>query len=186
MWHQNLFRLGAKAKPQKLLRFFSHAPPIPSPLAAYREKLLKKAEEKGVSLDTLLKDARDTLKNSSTVSDQLKQTTSVNSLKGNKETSKKSGKSFTGPSHIKVFITLPLVFDYLMKFKPLNEILKLETILKETPETIGNIWNTYHSTKNCISGSLSEDFYKKMLQRASKFPMVILKPFLFFFILIYS
>jgi ATP synthase F1 complex assembly factor 1 len=54
----------------------------------------------------------------------------------------------------------------------LNDIVKLELLLKQDPATISEIWNTYHSTRNAISASLDSSFYQKLYQRSKQYPMV--------------
>jgi ATP synthase F1 complex assembly factor 1 len=54
----------------------------------------------------------------------------------------------------------------------LNDIVKLELLLKQDPASISEIWNTYHSTRNAISASLDATFYQKLYQRSKQYPMV--------------
>ncbi|EGF81341.1 hypothetical protein BATDEDRAFT_24227 [Batrachochytrium dendrobatidis JAM81] len=58
--------------------------------------------------------------------------------------------------------------------KKLDQIVKLELLMKETPEMVSIIWNKYHSDKNCLSASIDSATYKKLHQRGRKYPLFIL------------
>ncbi|KAI9209735.1 ATP11 protein-domain-containing protein [Polychytrium aggregatum] len=59
--------------------------------------------------------------------------------------------------------------------KKLDEIMQLDKVATETPERIGEIWNTYYSSKpNYVSALVPGEFYKKLSERAKTYPMFIL------------
>ncbi|EFA74562.1 hypothetical protein PPL_00061 [Heterostelium album PN500] len=55
----------------------------------------------------------------------------------------------------------------------LNEIVKLELLQKESPETIKEIWLRYHSKKDSICAVIPAETYNKLKQRAKSCPLFV-------------
>lgn len=77
---------------------------------------------------------------------------------GSQKPQKKEPKERKLPSHVKT----------------LDEILKLKLIAEETSEKIGEIWNSYHSTRKALSACLTADFYKQLHAKGKQYPMFVL------------
>ncbi|KAJ3190316.1 hypothetical protein HDU85_000611 [Gaertneriomyces sp. JEL0708] len=57
--------------------------------------------------------------------------------------------------------------------KKLGDIVDLGKLKLETPDRIKNIWNEYHSTRNCLSGAMGRNFYTQLVERSRQFPLFI-------------
>jgi ATP synthase mitochondrial F1 complex assembly factor 1 len=56
----------------------------------------------------------------------------------------------------------------------LDEILNLDRIAKESPETIRELWKLYHENRNNLYGYLSMDMYKQFHERGHTYPWFVL------------
>ena len=56
----------------------------------------------------------------------------------------------------------------------LNDIVKLDLLNEKTKEEITEIWNTYHSKKDCIYASIPTVSYEPFYQNVQKYPAFIL------------
>ncbi|KND03103.1 uncharacterized protein SPPG_02167 [Spizellomyces punctatus DAOM BR117] len=89
-----------------------------------------------------------------------------NENKDDKPDETKTGKSVKGlapradglPSHV----------------KSLEKIVDVERLKQESSDQIANIWNEYHSSRQCLSGAMPSSFYQSLLDQAKKFPMFLL------------
>ncbi|KAI8917896.1 ATP11 protein-domain-containing protein [Powellomyces hirtus] len=133
----------------------------------YAEKLKKVAEREGVkSIDDLLAQKRAAAAaaakaaaasskpaSSPSVSPSTSSPTSHQSSAAAAPAPKRTGL----PSHVR---TLDKIVDLdLMSALPGTEIAK--------------IWNTHHSQRSCLSGTMTGEFYDKFMQRARAFPMFV-------------
>ncbi|KAI8913213.1 ATP11 protein-domain-containing protein [Gorgonomyces haynaldii] len=120
----------------------------------YLEKLQKRAQSEGKSVEQLLEEVRQqksAFKKNATA-DAPTETLAATPSASAKKTEGKL------PSYC----------------KPLDQILNLNKIKLESPETIGEIWNTYHASKECISAVIPVDTYQKLHEKSKRFPMFVL------------
>lgn len=125
----------------------------------YREKLIEAAKQKGyISIDAMIsdqkkKDLKASLNNSLPIS-------------SDKQNNKEKLAEREGKQRVREASNLP------PHFKTLDEIVKLDLLWNESVEKIGEIWNTYHSTRKCLSACLDSTFFDKLLSKGKLFPMV--------------
>lgn len=55
----------------------------------------------------------------------------------------------------------------------LSSIVKIEKLVGETPETISELWNTYHAFKNCLSAVVPGETYRSLIQKFREFPQFL-------------
>ncbi|KYQ92951.1 hypothetical protein DLAC_05551 [Tieghemostelium lacteum] len=55
----------------------------------------------------------------------------------------------------------------------LNEVVKLEKLMKEDVKTIKDLWIQYHSVKDCICAVIPAATYRKMIDRAKQNPLFV-------------
>ncbi|KAJ1497774.1 hypothetical protein HMI54_013326, partial [Coelomomyces lativittatus] len=61
--------------------------------------------------------------------------------------------------------------------KPLNQIVHIDKLMKEPPETIEALWLDYQSTKPVVSAVIPGDVYMILHERAKQFPKFVLPVF---------
>lgn len=54
----------------------------------------------------------------------------------------------------------------------LNDIVNMNLLQNESAEKISTIWNSFHSSKDCLSASIPSDTYMQLHARGKEFPMV--------------
>ncbi|KAI8926404.1 ATP11 protein-domain-containing protein [Entophlyctis helioformis] len=129
----------------------------------YEEKLQRKAQEAGfATVDDMLE--RKKLLDKKLAEHQQSQSNKSNN--SNNSNDGKDGKKDASKS--KAASALP---SYA---KTLDQIVKVELLEKESPTSIADIWNKYHSAKTGLSASIDAAFYQKLHERGRQFPMFVL------------
>ncbi|KAI8903701.1 ATP11 protein-domain-containing protein [Powellomyces hirtus] len=57
--------------------------------------------------------------------------------------------------------------------RTLDKIVDLDLMSALPGTEIAKIWNTHHSQRSCLSGTMTGEFYDKFMQRARAFPMFV-------------
>lgn len=119
----------------------------------YSEKLAAKAREQGVTVDHLLANAPKP---------------PISPLDP-PETPKNHQKTIADPN-----LAVPKNSKVVKTTQGLAEILDYEKTRLLDPADISKIWNTYHSSKPMISGSMTFEFYSKLVAQLAKYPVFVL------------
>ncbi|KAJ2996602.1 kinesin-like protein Klp5 [Globomyces sp. JEL0801] len=128
----------------------------------YEEKLQKAAREKG------FKDVEDMLKKKQK-DDQERE---KKLAKEAEELQNQKNSNPSNPENDKNKNTKPnRKSDVPSYTKSLDEIVKLDLLVNETSEKIGQIWNAYHFARKGVSAALDAEFYDKLHARSVKYPM---------------
>ncbi|KAI8896767.1 ATP11 protein-domain-containing protein [Globomyces pollinis-pini] len=131
----------------------------------YEEKLQKAAGEKG------FKDVEDMLKKKQK-DDQERE---KKLAKEAEELQNQKNSNPSNPENDKNKNTKPnRKSDVPSYTKSLDEIVKLDLLVNETSEKIGQIWNAYHFVRKGVSAALDAEFYDKLHARSVKYPMFVL------------
>lgn len=131
----------------------------------YRDKLVEAARQKGyTTVDDMLADQKKKKQEQKRLLAASTESTSVSSPNSSSTTSRSSSTSTTAKSTLN---NLP------PDVKRLDDIVKLDLLKNESAEKIGEIWNTFHSTRSsCLSACLDSTFYDSLLSKSKLFPMV--------------
>ena len=127
----------------------------------YMNKLLKAAKQRNMTVEELLADKR--LENT-----PLENTALDNTALENTPLENTALENTDKPSIIESSI-----IENTANQDQLNSIVNVQKLAQLDSDNIVKIWNTYHSTKHCISGSLTRDFYSSMQTNSRLYPMVI-------------
>jgi hypothetical protein len=135
----------------------------------YMNKLLKAAKQRNMTVEELLADKRledKPLDNTALEIKPLDNTALEN-------TDKPSIIENTDKPSIIENTDKPSIIENTANQDQLNSIVNVQKLAQLDSDNIVKIWNTYHSTKHCISGSLTRDFYSSMQTNSRLYPMVI-------------
>ncbi|KAI8806325.1 ATP11 protein-domain-containing protein [Cladochytrium replicatum] len=124
-------------------------------ITKYGEKLQKKAESEGISVDQLLERMKQQQRQNAT---HAPQTATATSSTGSKAKESVARRRSSGPFK-----------------KPLDEIVKVDLLQNENAEKISEIWNMYFGSKaDTLCGVMEAKFYKQLLERGKWYPIFVL------------
>ncbi|KAL1717690.1 ATP11 protein-domain-containing protein [Schizophyllum commune] len=174
-------RLGCRLRTASVPRYIAITPRLYRGYAVdlhpkYADKVKKKAEEKGVSLEQLAEEAKKKLEEEkAAVREALRKQRETEAAQALKEEAKSSSAPRTPPPAMAARSDSSPV-------KPLSSILALEKILDppHTAEQVSQIWTTYHDLQSggtgrgFVSASIPLATYEKMLSIARRYPTFVI------------
>ena len=134
----------------------------------YRDKLVEAARQKGYStVEDMLADQKKKKQEQERLLAASTDSTSVSSPGSSSSTTRPSSSSTSSTTAKSTSSNLP------PDVKRLDDIVKLDLLKNESAEKIGEIWNTFHSTRSsCLSACLDSNFYDSLLSKSKLYPMV--------------
>ncbi|KAJ1663290.1 hypothetical protein IW140_005140 [Coemansia sp. RSA 1813] len=159
--------------PNTMQRGAKYLSNVPNYEEKYREKLLKRAREKGVdTIDELkqkIKEQEHRVDAAATVQSKNKETphTPTSRPKPSKPVSSNAQRVLDRSSTASANNLPPTV-------KALDQIVRLDKLHGKSAAEIGEIWTTFHATKDCISAAIPAHTYRQLLAVARKNPLFIL------------
>ncbi|KAJ1740275.1 hypothetical protein LPJ78_004527 [Coemansia sp. RSA 989] len=134
---------------------------VPDYEAKYQQKLLERARQEGVETVEELKQKILERQQQPAAKPSGSKTTSSAQIKSTKSTTNRQQKQ-------RVSQNLP------PGVKSLDQVMKVELLENKTAEEIGEIWTTYHATKDTVSAAIPAETYQRLLQVARKNPLFVL------------
>ncbi|KAI9473359.1 ATP11 protein-domain-containing protein [Coemansia mojavensis] len=134
---------------------------VPDYEAKYQQKLLERARQEGVETVEELKQKILERQQQPAAKPSGSKATSSAQIKSTKSTTNRQQKQ-------RVSQNLP------PGVKSLDQVMKVELLENKTAEEIGEIWTTYHATKDTVSAAIPAETYQRLLQVARKNPLFVL------------